>query len=132
MPAAEPDYTIVCADAADREPTPDVTPRLKTALWVQAQVRRCDLELIPVVVARRGDPDAGSVLLKLLRRGPDEVPVSVFGAEAEAGEVERYVETGAARVVFNLPSAGADEVLPLLDLQADLIGRFREGDDRPG
>jgi probable F420-dependent oxidoreductase len=65
-------------------------------------------------------------------RGPDEVPVSVFGAEAEAGEVERYVETGAARVVFNLPSAGADEVLPLLDLQADLIGRFREGDDRPG
>ncbi len=69
MPAAEPDYTIVCADAADREPTPDVTPRLKTALWVQAQVRRCDLELIPVVVARRGDPDAGSVLLKLLRRG---------------------------------------------------------------
>ncbi|HJN04178.1 MAG TPA: DUF1491 family protein [Alphaproteobacteria bacterium] len=46
-----------------------MTPRLKTALWVQAQVRRCDLELIPVVVARRGDPDAGSVLLKLLRRG---------------------------------------------------------------
>ena len=44
-----------------------MTPRLKTALWVQVQVRLCDRELIPIVVTRKGDPDAGSILLKLLR-----------------------------------------------------------------
>lgn len=41
-------------------------PRLKTRIWVQAQVRLCDLNLIPVAVVRRGDPDAGAVLLRLL------------------------------------------------------------------
>lgn len=45
-----------------------MTVRLKTALWIQAQVRLCNLNFIPMVVTRRGDPDAGAVLLKLLRR----------------------------------------------------------------
>jgi probable F420-dependent oxidoreductase len=59
-------------------------------------------------------------------RGPAEVPVSVFGAGEDAGEIGRYVENNAARVVFNLPSAEADEVLPVLDRQAALIERFAE------
>lgn len=42
-------------------------PRLKTELWVQAQVRLCDLGLLPIVVRRRGDADAGAVLLRLVR-----------------------------------------------------------------
>lgn len=42
-------------------------PRLKTALWVQACVRRGDLEGISVTVAHRGERDAGSVLVKLNR-----------------------------------------------------------------
>jgi hypothetical protein len=42
-------------------------PRLRTELWVQAQVRLCDLAVLPVVVRRRGDPDAGAVLLRLWR-----------------------------------------------------------------
>lgn len=45
-----------------------MTPRLKTELWVQAQIRLCDLQVIPVAVTRRGDPDAGAILLKLLRK----------------------------------------------------------------
>lgn len=45
-----------------------MTPRLKTALWVQVQVRLCDRNLISIAVTRKGDPDAGSILLKLLRR----------------------------------------------------------------
>ena len=45
-----------------------MSARLKTALWVQAQVRLCDLQFIPVAVTRRGDPDAGSILLKLLHK----------------------------------------------------------------
>ncbi|MBV8392702.1 MAG: DUF1491 family protein [Alphaproteobacteria bacterium] len=40
---------------------------LTTGLWVMAQVRLCDRAFIPAAVVRRGDPDAGTVLLKLNR-----------------------------------------------------------------
>lgn len=40
---------------------------LTTGLWVSAQVRLCDRAFIPATVVRRGDPDAGTVLLKLNR-----------------------------------------------------------------
>ncbi|MGE0747049.1 MAG: DUF1491 family protein [Rhodospirillales bacterium] len=42
-------------------------PRVVTSLWVAAQVRLCDINLVPVAVRRRGDADAGSVILKLDR-----------------------------------------------------------------
>lgn len=42
-------------------------PRLATRVWVQAQVKLCDLNFIPMVVAQRGDPDAGSVIVRLTR-----------------------------------------------------------------
>ena len=47
-------------------------PRLRTGLWVQAQIRLCDIKFIEAVVARRGDPDAGTVLLRIAR-GRDDV-----------------------------------------------------------
>ena len=40
---------------------------LTTGLWVMAQVRICDRAFIPATVVRRGDSDAGTVLLKLNR-----------------------------------------------------------------
>ena len=42
-------------------------PRVKTELWVQAQVWLCNAHAIPIVVVRRGDADAGAVLLRLVR-----------------------------------------------------------------
>ena len=42
--------------------------RLKTELWVKAQIRTCDVEMIPAVVVKRGDPDGGAVYLRLDRR----------------------------------------------------------------
>jgi len=38
--------------------------RLRTGMWVMAQVRYCDRAFIPAAVVRRGDFDAGTVLLK--------------------------------------------------------------------
>jgi hypothetical protein len=38
--------------------------RLKTALWIKALIRRCDLAAVAVAVAARGDADSGAVLLK--------------------------------------------------------------------
>jgi hypothetical protein len=40
---------------------------LTTGLWVSAQVRLCDRAFIPATVVRRGDPDVGTVLIKLNR-----------------------------------------------------------------
>lgn len=42
-------------------------PRLKADVWVKAQLRLCDLHCIPMVISRRGDPDAGTILLKIDR-----------------------------------------------------------------
>ncbi len=41
--------------------------RLKSGFWISAQVRLCDQAFIPVAVLRKGDPDAGAILLKLNR-----------------------------------------------------------------
>jgi hypothetical protein len=41
--------------------------RLKTKLQVMAAVRLCAVHAIPIVVARRGDEDAGVILVKLNR-----------------------------------------------------------------
>ena len=40
---------------------------LKAEIWVKAQIKLCDRNVIPAVISRRGDPDAGTVLLKLNR-----------------------------------------------------------------
>ena len=40
-------------------------PRLKTSLIVQAALRVSSRDAIPMVVARRGDGDAGTILVKL-------------------------------------------------------------------
>lgn len=42
-------------------------PKLKAKLYVHAAIRRCGIEAIPVVVARKGDEDAGTILVKVNR-----------------------------------------------------------------
>jgi len=42
--------------------------RLKTHIQVKALIRRCDLAAIGVVVTAHGDPDAGTILVKLYDR----------------------------------------------------------------
>src|SRR5690606_9261834 len=54
----------------------DRLPRLRAGLWVKAQIRICGSQSIPAVIGRRGDPDQGSVLVKVYR-GKDDCTVSV-------------------------------------------------------
>ena len=39
--------------------------RLKAGIWVTAYLRRCSAEGLAVYVARRGDADAGAILIKV-------------------------------------------------------------------
>jgi GMP synthase (glutamine-hydrolysing) len=61
----------VAAPACFRHISASMEPRLKTKVQVMAAVRLCSLHAIPIVIARRGDEDAGTILIKLnqLERG---------------------------------------------------------------
>jgi hypothetical protein len=61
-----------------------VEARLKSAIWIKALVRRCDLAAIPIAVLARGDADAGAILLKF-NDGADGVTVltQVRGQDGE-------------------------------------------------
>ncbi|HJU20339.1 MAG TPA: LLM class F420-dependent oxidoreductase [Stellaceae bacterium] len=54
-------------------------------------------------------------------RDPATVPVSIFGAVENADRLRRYRDQGIARVIVSLPSAKADQILPVLDRWAALI-----------
>ncbi|CAA7618558.1 DUF1491 family protein [Magnetospirillum sp. UT-4] len=57
-------------------------PKLKARLFVHAAIRRCDLLGMSAVVARRGDADAGTIVVKAVRRdGTAEVFTQVRDAE---------------------------------------------------
>jgi probable F420-dependent oxidoreductase len=55
-------------------------------------------------------------------REPDDLPVTAYGAKPDADTVGRLSDAGVDRVVYGLPSAKADEVLPILDRHAALAG----------
>ncbi|GLQ05812.1 DUF1491 family protein [Sneathiella chinensis] len=42
-------------------------PKLKAEIWVKAHIRKCAFWNIPVMVVRRGDNSAGTVLIKINR-----------------------------------------------------------------
>ena len=56
-------------------------------------------------------------------RDPATLPITVFGVAEDLDLIRRYRDAGVARLLFNLPPAKSDEVLPVLDKCADLMRR---------
>ena len=54
-------------------------------------------------------------------RDPATLPITIFGAAEDVDAIRRYRDAGVARLIFNLASAKADEVLPVLDRCATLM-----------
>jgi len=69
-----------------------VEARLKSAIWVKALVRRCDLATIPIAVLARGDADAGAILLKF--NGGAEGCTVLTQARGQDGELLWMRATG--------------------------------------
>jgi probable F420-dependent oxidoreductase len=71
------------------------------------------------------DPVEGMARLKNIAdeagRSLSELPVTVFRAPPEADKLPSYAAAGIHRVLFDVPDATRDEVLPLLDEYAALI-----------
>ena len=60
-------------------------------------------------------------MLKDAGRHPKTLPITVYQVPEDADLIKRYRDRGIDRVVFELPSAKSDEVLPILDRCAKLM-----------
>ncbi|HEY3143082.1 MAG TPA: TIGR03619 family F420-dependent LLM class oxidoreductase [Acidimicrobiales bacterium] len=56
-------------------------------------------------------------------RDPATLEVVPFGSFPSPGKLDHFAEIGITECVFRLPSAGRDEVLPVLDRYADLLSQ---------
>ena len=54
-------------------------------------------------------------------RDPAKLEIVPFGSIPDPGKLEHFAAIGVTECVFRIPSAGADEVLPILDRWAELI-----------
>lgn len=57
-------------------------------------------------------------------RDPDEMQFSIFGVPPDPDLVAALIEAGFGRVIFALPAADADTVIPLLDRYTDIAASF--------
>jgi probable F420-dependent oxidoreductase len=57
-------------------------------------------------------------------RNPDDLPVTAFGTTTNPGDIKRMSDAGVDRVVFGLPAAQADEVLPIMDESAEVMRQY--------
>jgi hypothetical protein len=102
-------------------------PRLKTEIWVKAQIRQCDVAFIPAMVVRRGDADAGQVLIKRNRLdGTFEVFARTVAPDGGAGwrriTGPEPVDEAAARSVIDRET-GFDPDLWVLEIE-DSGGKY--------
>ncbi len=76
--------------------------RLKSGIWVQAQIRLCSIANLPAYVAKKGDSDAGAIFLRLnkldgsnliysqTRAMSGEIAWSQAGNGAPMGDLEAF------------------------------------------
>ena len=71
-------------------------PRIKTAIWAAALIRRAEVNGASAFVAKKGDPESGAVLVKVsLLNGTARVWSAAYGDEGQ----RRWVKATGAEVV---------------------------------
>lgn len=80
-----------------------------------------------IPIGGRGDADLANQVAALdaacaeAGRDRSEIELSMYNAPIEQAKVDEYAALGADRIVFGLPPADADTLLPLLDQCVDLM-----------
>jgi probable F420-dependent oxidoreductase len=74
----------------------------------------------------RAEPeDLAPRIAELRERAGRHVPVSYYAAPPDDAFIERLAEAGVDRALLDVPSEGADTVLPLVERYAELAARHR-------
>lgn len=105
-----------------------MSARVKSELWVAAQVRLCDRLALPAVVARKGDPDSGAILVRV----EDADRNVVVWTQVHTGEGERAWMRGTGQHPVSAEEAenyvrraiDRDYDIWILDIE-DRHGRYR-------
>ena len=58
-------------------------------------------------------------------RKVEDLDLALFGSPVEAAKIQGRIDQGFDSIIFNVPSADADTVLPLLDSYATVVGELR-------
>ncbi|MEW6272952.1 MAG: LLM class F420-dependent oxidoreductase [Thermodesulfobacteriota bacterium] len=105
-----------------QKPHPPILLGTGSARGRQRVVDYCD-GWMPI--AGRDDVLAGIADLRVraeaARRDPATISITIFGAPAKPERIDEYRKAGVERVVFGLPPADRDTVLPIADRYAELM-----------
>jgi alkanesulfonate monooxygenase SsuD/methylene tetrahydromethanopterin reductase-like flavin-dependent oxidoreductase (luciferase family) len=83
-----------------------------------------------IPIAGRGGADLGEHIVQFRQiateagRDPATLPVTVFSAPEDLDQLRRYRDWGVQRALVGLPSAGSDDIMPIIDRWAELMHRL--------
>jgi probable F420-dependent oxidoreductase len=60
-------------------------------------------------------------------RRPESLSLSIFGVGPKEEDARKFIDLGFGRIIFGLPPAGREVVLPLLDKYAELAAKLGRG-----
>jgi len=60
-----------------------------------------------------------------MKAGRKKLPVSMFGVGPKEEHIKKFLDLGLDRLIFGLPPAPRDTVLPMLDKYAELKAKVR-------
>jgi len=106
-----------------QQPHPPILVGGNGANTLKRVVRYGD-EWMPIV--GRGDPLARIPELQELaaEAGRDPIPVSVFGAPANAEAIDELAEAGVSRAILSLPPASEEQVITILDRYTSFVEEY--------
>jgi probable F420-dependent oxidoreductase len=83
-----------------------------------------------IPIAGRGDGDLAQQIVQFREmataagRDPATLPVTVFSAPEDLDTLKRYQDIGVSRAIVQLPSAGTEEIMPIIDRWAELMRKI--------
>ena len=106
-------------------------PTTSRGRWKRGASSRCGFPItatFPLRADIKGEDIAGGAAdlrerAKAAGRDPKSIPITVFWAPEERATIDSWERAGVDRVIFGLPSAERDAMLPKLDQ----LARFTQG-----